>query len=179
MERSVAADTSRHCHAIDSFGRSPTLVVMRVAVAVIIAGLNVVACGAPTRLPAGVPADQFCAALVEAACDRELRCGRYTDRVRCRAEATDALDACPLDVQAVALLETGYNAAEADRYMDALRGSGCETDFPDPVDDIPVFTPMLDVGAVCHSDVSCTAGLSCQDVTVADPQGVCTAGAGV
>ena len=152
---------------------------MRAAVAMIIAGLNFVACGAPTRLPVGVAANQFCAELVEAACDREIRCGRYTDRVQCRAEATDALDACPLHVQAVALLETGYNAAEADRYMDALRGSDCGTSFPDPVDDIPVFTPMLGAGAVCHSDVSCTAGLVCRDVSVADPQGVCTADTGV
>src|SRR5688572_9393823 len=147
--------------------------------AMIVAGLSLVACGAPTRLPVEVAADDFCAALVEEACDRELRCGRYNDRVQCRADAADAFDGCPLDVQAVGLMEAGYDAAEAVRYMDAVRTTDCAAaSMPSPISDIPVFTPMLGAGAVCHSDVSCTAGLACDDVTIANPQGVCTANTG-
>lgn len=149
------------------------------AAAVIVAGLSFAACGAPTRLPVGIVADDFCAALVEAACDRELACGRYSDRAECRADAAGALDGCQLDVQAVALQEAGYNADEADHYLDALRATACGTSIPNPIDDVPVFTPRLGAGAVCHSDVSCTAGLSCVDVTVATPQGVCTSDTGV
>jgi hypothetical protein len=88
-------------------------------VAVIAAGLAFAACGSGTR--STIPADEICAVTVEAACDREIRCGRYADRAGCVAELTDIFDACPLTVHAIALQEVGYDDAAAARFINAVR----------------------------------------------------------
>lgn len=131
-------------------------------------------CGGGSETPVSVPADELCAGLVEAACDREAQCGAFLDRPTCVAMLADVFDGCPLNVNAVALQEADYDSMAAARLLDAIRASVCGSDLPDAVTGIPVFTPKLGVGAVCHSDVSCTTGLTCDDVTVTDPQGVCT-----
>jgi hypothetical protein len=145
------------------------------AVAVIIVSLAFAGCGVSAGDPLQIPADQFCAALVDATCDRELRCGRSTDPAQCRAAATAAFDGCPLDVQAIALQETDYNASSAHLLVSHVRGRDCDPQSPDPIGEIHVFSGRLGYGEVCHSDASCTASMTCNDLTVANPQGVCGA----
>lgn len=131
------------------------------------------ACGGGGGTPAAVAASEFCGELVEAVCDREADCGTFADRPTCVATVTDAFDACPLNINAVAMQEADYDEAEAARLLTTVRGDGCGGDLPDVVTEIPVFTPKLSEGAVCHSDISCTTGLTCSDLTISNPQGVC------
>ena len=123
----------------------------------------------------GVPANELCPQLVDAVCDREEPCGTFPDREACVATASDAFDGCLLDVNAVASWEASYDGRAAANFLEAVRAGACGSDLPDFINQFRVFTPKLEAGAICHSDVSCKAGLTCDDVTVADPQGLCTA----
>jgi hypothetical protein len=142
---------------------------MRRALAALVA---LSACGDGGNAPTSVPPDVFCAELVEATCDREVPCGTFTDRATCEATLTDVFDACPPDVNAVALQEADYDAAAAARYVAAVRASACGSALPDVIGgDISIFTPKLGAGAACHSKVSCVAGLVCQGLSAG--QGTC------
>jgi hypothetical protein len=148
---------------------------MRRAAALLVLVLS--ACGDSGGGPSTVAASEFCAAVVAATCDREVPCATFPDRAMCTATLTDLFDGCPLNVAAVAMGEADYDGAAAVQLLAAIRAETCATPTPDAVTEFPVFTPKLSAGAVCHSNVSCTTGLTCDDVTVTDPQGICTAAA--
>ena len=141
---------------------------MRRAAAVL---LVLSACGSDP--PADVPLSAFCGQVVGATCDREVPCGAFPDRATCVVDLTEAFDGCPLAVNAAAMEEADYDAAVARRLLDAIRAGACGSEVPLDVEGVPVFAPRLGAGAVCHSNVSCMAGLRCDNVTIATPQGTC------
>lgn len=119
----------------------------------------------------------YCEQLYAAGCVVMDRCMPGTqDRAACLAMVEDAWDGCPLACDAAALGEATYDPAAARTYVDLTRNLECGASGPawlDPVTDVPVFTPGLVAGETCHSDISCAQGLSCDDVTVAEPVGIC------
>lgn len=135
------------------------------------------ACGGKNAANPGgaIASPDFCARFVEAACDRGIRCGMApTDRAVCRAQVADTFDECPFMVEAVVRDEADYDEDAAGIFVEAARDGACAEPFPDSVA-LGVFTPRRDAGLVCHSKVSCKAGLACVGHTISTPEGVCGA----
>jgi hypothetical protein len=147
----------------------------RVFVIVAVTGATAAACGRQNAVlpPGGIESSRFCSALIEAACDRGARCGTApTDRAACRALLTDTLDECPFMVEAVGRGEADYDEDGAALFVEETRSGDCAEMVPDPVA-LGVFTPRREEGQVCHSKVSCKAGLLCANHTVTTPEGTC------
>jgi len=120
-----------------------------------------------------IASPDFCGALIEAACDRGARCGTApADRAMCRAQLTDQLDECPFMAEAVVRDEADYDDGAAALYVEEMRSGTCSEAVPDPVA-LGVFTPRKEEGQICHSKVSCKAGLVCDNHTVETPEGTC------
>jgi hypothetical protein len=137
--------------------------------------LILAACGGTTA-PTSIPASEFCAALVAATCDREGPCGTFPDRATCVTQVTDAFDACPPAIEAIALQETEYDPQAAPQYLNDVRMTACGSAVDIPLEgENAVFTPKQGAGELCHSKVSCTAGLLCVDDPLNPSQGFCTA----
>lgn len=121
----------------------------------------------------------YCDRLYAAGCDVMDRCmvAGAQDRATCLAMVEDAWDGCPLAQHAAELGEATYDPIAARNHVEFVRDVDCGVSgpaWPDYVLDVPVFTPLLEVGQTCHSDVSCINGMVCEDVTVSEPIGVCT-----